>query len=312
MSTESRSEAEPDMSTTELAPQTDAEAENSVPSPPASQDQLPVAIIERSKGWGGLRLGELWRYREVLYFLTWRDVKIRYKQTILGAMWAILQPLATMVVFTIFLGRAGVVHSIPYPYELFVLAGLLPWMFYGNSLIQAGQSLVHNHNLVTKVYFPRLLIPTAAIGACVVDFLISFAIMIGMMAIYSHAPSWNIFWVPPILILLTITAIGVGSMLSALTVAYRDFRFVIPFAVQLWMFATPSIYMQADKVVGEAWRPWLPLNPVYGLIVNFRQAMLGGPMDFYSLLVSGSVSIVLLCMGLFYFRNVERSMADVI
>lgn len=269
--------------------------------------------IEPSSSWNPLNLGELWRYRELLYFLTWRDIKIRYKQTVLGAAWAIIQPLATMLVFTMFLGRAaGITSDLPYSYSLFVLAGLLPWTFFGNSLLMAGGSIVSNQNLVTKVYFPRLIIPTAAVGAILVDFLISFGVMAIMMAIYGVWGGLNLLWLPMIVLLLIMTAVGVGTLLAALTVAYRDFRFVVPFMVQLWMFATPSIYMQAEKVVGPQWHSWLPLNPAYGLIVNFRQAILGGPMDFYALAVSGGVGLVLLLMGCLYFRKVERGFADII
>ena len=273
----------------------------------------PVTVIERRPGWQPFDLRELWRYRELLYFLTWRDVKVRYKQTVLGAAWAVIQPLATMAVFALFLGRAaGLTGPLPYSYSLFVLAGLLPWMYFSNALASAGQSLVSNQNLVTKVYFPRLIIPLGAVGAGLVDFCVAFGLLLVMMPFYGVWPGWGFLWLPLLVGLLVLAALGVGTLLSALTVAYRDFRFVVPFLVQVWMFATPSIYMQADQVVPGRWLWLLPLNPAYGLVLNFRQAVLGGPMDYYALAVSGAVSVVLLLIGCLYFRRVERGFADVI
>jgi homopolymeric O-antigen transport system permease protein len=283
------------------------------PATAGPEHDLPVTVIERRSGWQAFDLAELWRFRELLYFLVWRDIKVRYKQTALGAAWAILQPLATMAVFALFLGRAsGITGELAYPYALFVLAGLLPWTFFGNALLMAGPSVVQNQNLVTKVYFPRLLIPLSAVGAGLVDFFISFFLLLGMMALFGVWPGWHFLWLPLVLSLLVIAALSVGTLLAALTVTYRDFRFVLPFLVQLWMFATPSIYMQADQAVGEGWLWALPLNPAYGLILNFRQAALGGPMDYYALAVSGGASIILLLLGSFYFRKIERGFADII
>ena len=286
------------------------------PVPPAGPDPTadwPVTVVERRPGWRPFDLRELWRFRELLYFLTWRDVKVRYKQTALGAAWAVLQPLATMVVFALFLGRAaGLTRDLPYSYALFVLAGLLPWTFFANAIGAAGGSVVANQNLVTKVYFPRLLIPMAAVGAGLVDLLIAFAMLLVLMPFFGVWPGWGVLWVPLVLGLLVLAALGVGTLLGALTVAYRDFRYVVPFLVQLWMFATPSIYMQADRVVAEGWLWLLPLNPAYGLVVNFRQAVLGGPLDWYALAVSGAVGLALLLAGCLYFRRVERSFADII
>jgi lipopolysaccharide transport system permease protein len=276
-------------------------------------DDLPLTVIERSPSWRILDLRELWRFRELLYFLTWRDIKVRYKQTALGVLWAIIQPLATMAAFTLFLGQtSGVVQNLDYPYSLFVLAGLLPWMFFGGSVSSAGQSIVANQNLVTKVYFPRLVIPFSAIGVSLLDFLIGFAMLLILMACHGVWPGPGILWAPLIIVLLMTAAFGVGTLLAALTVAYRDFRFVVPFMVQFWMFATPSIYMQADRILGDGGQALMSLNPAYGLIVNFRQAVLGGPMDFVALTVSGTVSMVLLMLGCFYFRRVERGFADII
>ncbi len=284
----------------------------SSPAQERSTATLPVTIIERRPGWHLIDVGELWRYRELLYFLTWRDVKVRYKQTVLGAAWAILQPLATMIVFSLFLGRVAGVPSAQWPYPLFVLAGLIPWTFFSNAIATAGQSVVGNQNLVTKVFFPRLIIPMSAVGAGLVDLAISFCMLVIMMFWFGVAPGWEMLLVPPILLSLLLASLGVGTLLSALTVAYRDFRHVVPFLVQLWMFATPSIYLQAEGIVSPRWKPLLPLNPAYGLISNFRQAMLGGAIDVYSLAVSTAVGAGLFVIGCLYFRRVERDFADII
>ena len=254
--------------------------------------RLPVTVLERRPGWQLLDLGELWRCRELLYFLTLRDIKIRYKQTILGAAWAILQPLATMLVFSLFFGRVAGNPSSDVPYSLFVLAGLVPWMFFSNAIAQAGQSVVGNQNLVTKIYFPRLIIPMGAVGAGLVDLAISFAVLTVMMLWYGMAPGWSFALVPFLTFGLVIAALGVGTLLSALTVAYRDFRHAVPFLVQFWMFATPCIYMQTGISASPSLSRVLPLNPAYGLIANLRQAMLGGPIDGFSLGVSTTVSVL--------------------
>jgi lipopolysaccharide transport system permease protein len=287
----------------------------SVPEVPAADSvstELPVTIIERRPGWQFIDLSELWRYRELLFFLTWRDIKVRYKQTVLGAAWAVLQPLATMAVFSLFLGRFAAEPNAEVPYSLFVFAGLLPWTFFGNTISTAGQSVVGNQALVTKVYFPRLLIPLGAVGAGLVDFAIGFGLLIVLMLLNGVGPSWTIWLVPVTTLGLIVATIGVGTLLSALTVAYRDFRHVVPFMVQLWMFATPTIYLQADSFIGPVWQPLLPLNPAYGLITNFRIGMLGSTPDWYALGVSSVVSAGLLLLGCLYFRRVERSFADVI
>lgn len=273
---------------------------------------LPVTIIERRKGWQIFDVQELWRYRELLYFLTWRDIKIRYKQTVLGAAWAVLQPLATMVVFTLFLGKVAGIATEEIPYPLFVFAGTLPWAFFSNAITSSSQSIIGNQNLITKIYFPRLLIPMGAVGAGLVDLGISLGLFVLIMLGFGFFPSFGMLFVPLILLLLVISALGVGTLLSALTVAYRDFKYVVPFGIQLWMFATPCIYMQADQIVSERTRWLLPLNPAYGLIDNFRSAMLGQPLDPYSLAVSGCVGIALFLLGCWYFRSVERGFADII
>jgi lipopolysaccharide transport system permease protein len=283
--------------------------------PSADQDKtpdLPVTVIERRPGWHFIDVRELWRYRELLYFLTWRDIKVRYKQTVLGAAWAVIQPFATMVVFSLFFGRLAEMPAGGVPYPVFVFAGLLAWYFFSNAITSASQSVVGSQNLVTKVYFPRLIIPLGAIGPSLVDFAIGFGLLLAMMGYYGVAPGWGLVLVPLLSLGLLIAATGIGTLFSALTVAYRDFRYVIPFMVQLWMFATPSIYMHAESGVNPRWQAVLPLNPAYGLIENFRAAVLGGSFDLYGLMVSGAVSLALLLVGCLYFRRVERSFADII
>ncbi len=287
----------------ELAPQP---GEDRSPAP------LPLTVLERKPGWRVVDLGELWRYRELLYFLTLRDIKVRYKQTILGAAWAILQPLATMLVFSLFFGRVAANPSSPVPYSLFVLAGLVPWMFFSNAIATAGQSVVGSQSLVTKISFPRLIIPMGAIGAGLVDFAISFVTLVLMMAWYGAVPGWSFALVPLLMLGLVIAALGMGALLSALTVSYRDFRHVVPFLVQFWMFATPCIYLQQEAALGTRGRLLLPLNPAYGLIANFRAALLGLPLDYPALAVSALVAVILLIVGCFCFRQMEGSFADVI
>lgn len=283
-----------------------------VPRADEAADDLPLTVIERRPDWRIVDLGEIWRYRGLLMQLTWRDVMVRYKQTVLGAAWAILQPLATMAAFSLFLGRVAGSASSDLPYPLFVFAGLLPWTFFSNAISSAGQSIVGNQSLVTKVYFPRLIIPMGAVAAGLVDFAVALGVLAALMVFYGVAPTAGIILAPFIVLALVVTALGVGTLLSALTVAYRDFRYVVPFLVQIWMFSTPSIYLQADVAVGPRGRLLLPLNPAYGLIANFRAAMLGGAFDLYALSVSAAVGAALFVVGCAYFRKVERSFADII
>jgi len=272
------------------------------------QENLPITVIERRPGWRFIDLSELWRYRELLGFLTWRDIKVRYKQTVLGAAWAIIQPLATMIVFSLFLGRMSGADMETYP--LFVFAGLLPWTFFANGISAGGQSVVANQNLVTKVYFPRLLIPMGTVAAGLVDLAIALVLLLVMMLFFGAVPGWSLLLTPGIVALLAIAAMGVGTLLSALTVAYRDFRHAVPFMVQLWMFATPAIYL--DGGFSPRWDAWLPLNPAHGLVAAFRQVVLNQPLDLYALSVSSAVSVSALLLGCLYFRRVERSFADII
>jgi lipopolysaccharide transport system permease protein len=206
--------------------------------------ELPTTVIQPRSGWRALDLKELWRYRELLYFFVWRDVKVRYKQTLLGAAWAIIQPLMMTIIFTVVLGRMAKVSSGGFPYPIFVYAGLLPWTFFATAIANAGNSVVGEQHMITKIYFPRLAVPFAAVGAALVDFLIAFGVLVGMLLWYGLRPAWAILLVPVLLALMTLAALGVGTLLAALNVAYRDFRYVIPFLVQLWMFATPTVYMQ--------------------------------------------------------------------
>ena len=284
--------------------------------PQPGEDRSPkassVTVFERKPGWRVIDLGELWRYRELLYFLTLRDIKVRYKQTILGAAWAILQPLATMLVFSLFFGRVAGDPSSTVPYSLFVLSGLVPWMFFSSAIAQAGQSVVASQNLVTKIYFPRLMIPMGAVAAGLVDFAISFVMLMVMMAWFGIVPGWSFALVPFLMLGLVIAALGVGTLLSALTVTYRDFRHVVPFLVQFWMFATPCIYLQQEAALGMRGRLLLPLNPAYGLIANFRAALLGLPLDYAALAVSSLVGMSLLILGCLCFRQMEGSFADII
>jgi lipopolysaccharide transport system permease protein len=269
-------------------------------------------VIENRRGWGAISPRELWRYRELLGFFVWRDVKVRYKQTALGAGWAILQPLATMTVFSLFFIRVAHVADSGTPYPLFVLVGLLPWFFFSNAVSTASQSIVSNQSLVTKIYFPRIMIPMGAVAAGLVDFGISLVLLLVMMLAYGVVPGLGLVLAPVLVVLLVLAALGVGTLLSALTVAYRDFRHVVPFLVQLWMFATPAIYLNSSLPVGDRWRWLLPLNPAHGLIANFRVAVLGGTFDWYALAVSAAVSLSLVLVGALYFRRVERSFADII
>ncbi len=271
----------------------------------------PIVITARSP-WRFLDLAELWRYRELLYFLAWRDVKVRYKQTILGVAWVVLQPLAYMVVFSLFLNRDAENNAGGLPYPLFVLSGLLPWIFFSGAVSASAQSLIGNQSLITKVYFPRVMVPMSAVGAGLVDLLISLLLLAVMVVVYGAWPNISVLLLPGLILLLVVASMGIGILLSALTATYRDFRHIVPFMIQLWMFATPAIYLpSADlAIAGSRW--WLPLNPAQGLILNFRAAALGLPLDYYALAVSSAVALTLALLGGLYFRRVERSFADVL
>lgn len=314
------------------------------PSPASLTGGMPLNVIEARSGWQPLDLAELWRYRELIYFLAWRDAKVRYKQTLLGVAWAVLQPTMMMVVFTLVLGRFAGATEGAAPYPLFVYAGLLPWTFFATAISSASQSVVSAERLVTKVYFPRLAIPLAAAAAALVDFALAAVVMGGLMAWYGFSPGWGALLLPCLVVLLALAALGIGTLLAALNVAYRDVRHAIPFLVQLWLFATPSIYLEtsvetaaalpaANASAGDAdgagehatktepkparsfWvrqSRLLGLNPLEGLIAFFRAALLGMPLPWPRLIYPAIAAPCLLLVGAFYFRRVEDSFADII
>jgi lipopolysaccharide transport system permease protein len=267
--------------------------------------------IEPAGVWQGLRLTELWRYRELLYFFVWRDIKVRYKQTVLGALWAIIQPVATTLLFTIFFGRlGGLSKQVNGSYSLFVYVGLALWTFYANAVSLAANSLVGSSHLISKVYFPRLLIPIAAIFSGLVDFAIAFAFLLVLMVAYHVTPASQILLVPVFVFGAIVVAIAAGTLFSALIVSYRDFRYVITFVIQLWLFATPVLY--TIDIIPSRWRALYALNPMVGMVVGFRSAVLGGPLPSDLLAIAFVVAAVMLGVALRYFTTVERRFADVI
>ena len=263
---------------------------------------LAVIVIRPSRGWVSLRLHELWEYRELLYFLTWRDIKVRYKQTVLGAAWAIIQPFFTMVVFSLFFGKLAKVPSDEIPYPIFSYAALVPWTFFANGLSQSSTSLVASANLIKKVYFPRLVVPISAVISGGVDFVLAFLVLLGMMLFYDIVPTAAVVWLPLLLLLALVTALGVGLWLTAMNVQFRDVRYAVPFLVQAWMFATPIAY--PSSLLDEPWRTLYGINPMAGVVEGFRWALLGteaapGPI----IIVSALVAVGLLVSGAFYFRR---------
>jgi lipopolysaccharide transport system permease protein len=273
--------------------------------------ELPVTRIRPSRGWMALGLRELWEHRELLWFLAWRDVKVRYKQTALGAGWAILQPVVTMVVFSLFFGRLAKVPSDGLPYPIFSFAALVPWTFFSQSLSQSANSLVGSQNLITKVYFPRLAIPIATVLAGLVDFALAFVVLLGMMLAYGIVPGPQIVALLPLLLLALVTALGAGLWLSALNVQFRDVRYAVPFLTQLWLFLTPIAY--PSSLLGEPWRTVYGLNPMAGVVEGFRWALLGsGEPPRPMLAASVLAALVLLVSGAFYFRRMEKTFADVV
>jgi len=275
-------------------------------------EELPVTRIEATRGWQSINGRELWQFRELLYFLTWRDVKVRYKQTLLGAAWAVLQPALMMVVFTVFFGRMAKVSSGDMPYPVFAYLGLVPWTFFATGMANAGNSVVGSERLITKIYFPRLAIPFAAVGAAVVDFLIAFALLLALVLWYGIHPGASLLLLPVVFAPIALTALGVGTMLAALNVAYRDFRYVIPFLTQLWMFATPTVYMQPDAGTSGGVRALLFLNPLTGLISGFRTVCRGGGIDWGQWGLSAGFAVVVFFLGCLIFRRMERDFADII
>jgi lipopolysaccharide transport system permease protein len=274
--------------------------------------ELPTLRIAPSKGWVPLKLRDLWEYRELLYFLIWRDIKVRYKQTALGATWAIIQPFFTMVVFSIFFGHLAKVPSDGIPYPLFSFAALVPWTFFANGLSQSSNSLVGSGTLITKVYFPRLIIPLASVFSGIVDFVLAFLVLLGMMVYYGLFPTTiNVLWLPLFLLLALTTSLGVGLWLSALNVEYRDVRYIVPFITQFWMLATPIGY--PSSLLQQPWRTLYGLNPMVGVAEGFRWALLGtntapGPI----IAVSSAAAVLILVTGAFYFRRMEKTFADLV
>ncbi|MHC4787877.1 MAG: ABC transporter permease [Planctomycetota bacterium] len=274
-------------------------------------------VIEPRKGWLAINWREIWKHRELLYFLTWRDVKVRYKQTVLGVLWAFLQPFVKLVVFTFIFGVVLGVAEDPKDYILYVCPALLPWQFFQESLSRSSASVVGSPDLISKVFFPRLIIPISSVGACLLDFAISFPILVALMVYFKVVPTLSLLMVVPLIALTIMAALGVGSFLSALNVAYRDFRYVVPFMLQIWMFLTPVLY-RADQLQNRLpWVPWwLPaLNPMWGIAEAYRAAVLPGEqftLDLPSLLVSAAVTVALLVFGAKYFRRIERRFADII
>ena len=270
----------------------------------------PLTILKPPRGWSALNLRDLWRYRELIYFMTWRDLKVRYKQTLLGASWAVLRPFLTMVVFSIFFGELAGVPSEGVPYPIFAFAALLPWELFSHALSVASRSLVNNAHMVTKVYFPRIILPLSTVLAGLVDFAIALVVLIGLMLYYRIAPGAMVWTLPLFLLLALITALGVSLWLSAMNVLYRDVGYVTPFLTQFWLFITPIAY--PGSLVPEQWRLLYALNPMTGVVDGFRWALLGiqasapGPM----LAVSSGIAVLLLVSGLFYFRRMERQFAD--
>lgn len=281
-------------------------------SSPLATDDVPIIRIRPSSGWVSLKLGDLWEYRELLYFLTWRDVKVRYKQTVLGASWAIIQPFLTMVVFSLFFGKLAKVPSDGIPYPIFSYAALVPWTFFSRGLTQASNSLVGSANMIKKIYFPRLAMPIATVLGGVVDFILAFIVLLGMMLFYGIVPTVNALWLPFFLLVSAITTLGVSLWLSAMNVQFRDVRYIVPFITQFWMFATPIAY-SSSLIQNPYLRLVYALNPMVGVVEGFRWCLLGtdtppGMM----VIVSTIVAVITLISGAYYFRRMEKTFADVV
>lgn len=270
----------------------------------------PVAIIRPLRGWVPIQLGDLWKYRELLYFLTWREIKVRYKQTVLGFAWAILQPFFMMIVFTLFFGNLAKIPSEGIPYPLFNYAALLPWTLFAEGITRSSMSMVSNVNLIQKVYCPRLVMPISGILSPLVDFAIAFTILIGMMFYFGYSPTIDVLLLPAFIILALMTSLGVGLWLSAINVKYRDVRYVIPFLIQLWLFASPVVY--SSSLLPERFQTLYGLNPMAGVIEGFRWTLLGTEPPGSLVAVSVIIVVVILISGAFYFRHNEKIFADVI
>jgi lipopolysaccharide transport system permease protein len=275
------------------------------------ESATPRIRLQRSDGWRALNFREIWQYRELLYFLSWRDIKVRYKQTLLGVLWAIIQPFFTMVVFSIFFGKLAKMPSDGIPYPIFAFAALVPWTLFTNALTQSSNSLVQSANLLKKVYFPRLIIPISSVLAGTVDFVLAFVVLLAMMLFYGIVPTANIVWLPFFLLLTCGTALGVGLWLSALNVKFRDVRYTVPFLTQFWLFATPIAY--PSSLLSEPWRTLYGLNPMAGVVEGFRWALLGTEtVPNLIVVVSSGAACVFVVTGLYYFRRMERTFADIV
>jgi lipopolysaccharide transport system permease protein len=270
----------------------------------------PLVVIEPSKSWAPLNLRDIWKYRELLYFLTWRDIKVRYKQTALGVAWAVIQPVTTMIIFTLFFGRLAGVPSDGIPYPLFAFSGLLLWTFLSNAITNSSGSLLGDSRLITKVYFPRMIIPCAAVGAGLVDLCIASVILAGLMFYYGAVVTWSLLLLPALVLLITLLALGIGMWMAALNVKYRDVRYALPFMIQLWMFASPIIYPLS--LIGTKWRWLYSLNPLAGIIEAFRSSLFGRPVNWVALAVSAVITICLLIYSAYTFRRLEKSFADIL
>ena len=270
----------------------------------------PLVVIQPSQQWKLLSPRDLWAYRELLFFLTWRDVKVRYKQTALGAAWAILQPLFMMVIFTIFFGRLAGIDSAGIPYPLFALAGLVPWTFFSNAITQSGNSLVGSSHLITKVYFHRLIVPAAAMLAGLVDFALAFVLFVVMMIYYSVVPTMHLLFLPVLVLLTALFALGVGTWFAALNVKYRDVRFALPFLIQIWLFVSSVIL--PSSALAPKYRWLLKLNPMSGIIEGYRSALFGLPFDWPAIGAAAAITVAVLGYAIYSFARVERSFADII
>jgi lipopolysaccharide transport system permease protein len=286
------------------------------PAPPPPQRSLPeqpLVVIQPGRNFGSAWVREVWAYRELLFFLAWRDVKVRYKQTALGVLWVVMQPLLMTLIFTIFLGKLARVPSDGFPYPVMVFAGLLPWTFFSNAVTQSATSIVGNTSLITKVYFPRLIIPAASVLGRLIDFAVAFAILFGVMAFYRVFPTWHIVMIPVLVLLMALLALGVGLLVAGLNVRYRDVGVILPVVIQLWMFASPILY--PSRLVRDAWpRGYVlyTLNPILGIVDGFRAALLGRAFDWSALGVATMISLFILVISAYFFRRVEREFADVI
>lgn len=299
----------------QAAPPDNAATPHGHAAPRAIPDE-PVTTIGPARPWWSLGLKELWHYRELLYFLTWRDVKVRYKQTLVGVAWVVMQPLISTLVFTIFLGWLARVPSGDVPYPLMVFTGLLPWTFFSSAVTGAGGSLVGNSHLITKVYFPRMFIPAASVCARLLDFFISCAVLGGLALYYGVTPTWRLLvWAPPLLALLALLALGLGMLMSAINVRYRDVGVALPVLVQFWMFASPVVYPSSMVYASGAagvWKRLYTLNPMVGVIDNFRAALLGGPANWPALASSAAITAAVLAYAAYEFRRAEKQFADII